>query len=193
MTSSVQKNGNTMPPETSQRMIRYDSVAMSLHWTIALLMIFMVLFGENLMDRHQTGTYYASIHASTGITILLLSLFRLFWRWRNPPPPLPKSMKPWEIMLSKVTHIFFYAMMIGLPLSGWLAFSGLVVKHPNFIGTSYFGLINVIQIPAAASIPFDAIHNLGGNLMIALIALHVLAALKHQFIDKDGVLKRMSP
>jgi cytochrome b561 len=171
---------------------RYDRVAMSLHWIIALLMVFMLVKGEDLMDRHQTGTFYASLHASIGISILVLSVFRLVWRWGHPPPPLPASTRPWEAKLSRILHIVFYVMLIGLPLSGWLAFSGTAIQHPNLVGTSYFGLMEIIQIPAAAALPFDAVHGLGGNLMIAFIALHVLAALKHQFIDKDGLIRRMT-
>ena len=182
-----------MPTETSQNRLRYDLVAMSLHWIIALLMIFMLIFGEGLMDRRQTGTFNESVHASIGITILVLSLARLLWRLRNPPLPTPAGMKPWEIMLSKSTYVLFYIMMIGLPLSGWLAFSSAVMKNPNLAATSYFGLVQVVQIPATAGMPFGAVHSFGGNLMIALTVLHVLAALKHQFINRDGLLRRMTP
>jgi cytochrome b561 len=84
-------------------------------------------------------------------------------------------------------------MMIGLPISGWLAFSNMLLKHPGFAGTSFFGLVPVVQIPSAVGFPFDDIHSLGSNFMIALISLHVLAALKHQFIDRDNLLRRMVP
>jgi cytochrome b561 len=182
-----------MPNESSQRTSRYDFVAMSLHWVIALLMIYMLYFGGGLMSRRQPDTFNATVHASIGAAILLLSLARLFWRLRNPPPPLPAAMKPWEIYLSKATHVLFYIMMIGLPLSGWLAFSDTVVKHPGFVGTTFFGLFQVTQFPSAVGYPFDGVHSLGSNFMIGLTSLHVLAALKHQFIDKDGLLWRMAP
>ena len=172
---------------------RYDTVAMSLHWLIALLIIFMVVFGGDLMNRRQPDTFNASVHASIGAAILLLSLLRLLWRMTKPSPPLPATMRLWETTLSKTTHVIFYVMMIGLPISGWLAFSDTVVKHPGFAGTSFFGLLPVVQIPSAAGLPFDGMHSLGSNFMIALISLHVLAALKHQFIDKDNLLRRMVP
>ena len=172
---------------------KYDSVAMWLHWLIAFLIIFMLVYGGDLMNRRHPDIFNASAHASIGATILMLSFIRLLWRTRKPSPPLPAAMRPWEIALSKATHAVFYVMMIGLPLSGWLAFSDTVVKHPGFAGTSFFGLLPVVQIPSAVGLPFDGIHSLGSNFMIALISLHVLAALKHQFIDKDNLLSRMAP
>jgi cytochrome b561 len=171
----------------------YDRVAMALHWLIALLIIFMLVFGGDLMNRRNPDIFNASVHASIGATILLLSLIRLLWRMRKPPPPLPETMRPWEIALSKATHVIFYVMMIGLPISGWLAFSDTVMKHPGFAGTSFFGFLPVVQVPSAVGLPFDGIHSLGSNLMIALISLHVLAAFKHQLIDKDNLLRRMAP
>ncbi len=182
-----------MSIESSHHRSRYDFVAMSLHWVIAALMIFMLFFGEGLMNRRQPDTFNASVHASIGAAILLLSLARLFWRLRNPPPPLPAAMKTWEISLSKATHVVFYVMLIGLPISGWLAFSDTVAKHPAFLGTRFFGVIEVTQFPSAVSYPFDALHSLGSNFMIGLTALHVLAALKHQFFDNDGLIRRMMP
>ena len=178
---------------TAAARTRYDTVAMSLHWLIAVLIIFMLVFGGDLMNRRHPDTFNASVHASIGATILMLSFFRLLWRIRKPSPPLPETMRLWEIALSKATHAIFCVMMIGLPISGWLAFSDTVTKHPGFMGTSFFGLLQVVQIPSAIGLPFDGIHSFGSNFMIALISLHVLAALKHQFIDKDPQLRRMVP
>jgi cytochrome b561 len=172
---------------------RYDAIAISLHWLIAFLIIFMVVFGGDLMNRRQPDPFNASVHASIGASILILSLVRLLWRMTNPSPPLPATMRPWEITFSKTTHVIFYVMMIGLPVSGWLAFSDTLVKHPAFAGTNFFGLLPVVQVPSATGLPFAGIHSLGSNFMIALILLHVLAALKHQFIDKDDLLRRMVP
>lgn len=68
-----------------------------------------------------------------------------------------------------------------------------VKQHPGFVGTKFFGILEVTEIPAAVGLPFDGIHSLGSNLMIGLASLHVLAALKHQFVDKNGLLRRMLP
>jgi cytochrome b561 len=172
---------------------KYDLIAISLHWLTAVLIIFMLVYGEDLMDRRQPDIFNATVHASVGATILILSVIRLVWRMITPVPPLPASMKPWEVGLSKATHAIFYVMMIGLPITGWLAFSETVVRHPGFEGTTFFGILQIIQVAAAVDLPFGNIHSLGSNLMIALVALHVLAALKHQFVDKDNLLGRMIP
>ena len=185
--------GAALSVETSDRPVRDAIVAVALHWVVAGLMIFMLFFGGDLMNRRQPDTFNSSLHASIGAAILLLSLARLLWRLRTLPPPLPSTMKPWEIYLSKLTHVLFYVMMIGLPLTGWLAFSDMMVKHPAFLGTRFFGLIDVIQFPGVVGYHFDGLHSLGSNLMIGLTGLHVLAALKHQFINNDGLLRRMIP
>jgi cytochrome b561 len=178
---------------TTRVRTRYDAVAISLHWLTAFLIIFMLVFGEDLMDRRYPDIMGATWHASIGAAILILSVLRLVWRLTSPAPLLPPTMKPWEVQLSRITHIIFYVMMIGLPITGWLAFSETVAKHPGFVGTSFFGLFPILQVPSAVDFPFDDLHGLGSNLMIALVALHVLAALKHQFMDDDNLLSRMIP
>lgn len=171
---------------------KYDAVAMSLHWLIALLLIFMLFFGEDLMDEKEVGAFGPSLHVSIGSAILVLSVLRLVWRLFNPPPAYPASMAPWERMAAKVTHLFFYVLLIGLPLTGWLATPKFLREESAIAGLTLFG---AIPLPAAPSfgLPMKDVHELGANLGIALLALHVLAALKHHFINRDGVLRRMLP
>ena len=108
---------------------KYDAIAMSLHWIIGLLMIFMIFFGEDLMGREarSQGTFLPSLHVSIGATILALSIVRLIWRLKNPPPPLPATMAGWEVAVSKITHILFYVLIIGLPLAA-------IVRHEVRVG-----------------------------------------------------------
>ena len=73
---------------------RYDAVAMSLHWLIAALLIFMLFFGEELMEAEDGSGFGPSLHVSIGSAILFLSVFRLIWRLINPPPAYPASMAP---------------------------------------------------------------------------------------------------
>lgn len=171
--------------------VRYTNVAISLHWLIAGLMIYMILFGEDLIS-HPTGTFYPSVHASIGISILVLSLGRLAWRMINPPPALPTTMKSWEVLLSRISHWSFYALMIGLPLSGLMAFSHQLPKEAILGGTQLFGVLPVPALPDVGGYGRN-LHSLASNVGEALIILHVLAALKHQFWDKDQLLRRMSP
>jgi cytochrome b561 len=172
---------------------RYDTVAMSLHWLIAALLIFMLFFGEELMETEDGGsTFGPSLHASIGSAILLLSVFRLVWRLINPPPDYPASMAPWERMASSVTHLLFYVLLIGIPLTGWLATPKFLSEEEVTAGLTLFG---AFPLPGAPSLglPMKGLHEIGSNLGIGLLALHVLAALKHHFINRDDVLRRMLP
>lgn len=175
--------------------LRYNTVAIALHWILALLMIFMVFFGEELMEVEDEGavaaTFLPSLHISIGVAILVLSVLRLAWRLMKPPPPLPATMKPWEMALSHATHIAFYVLMIGVPLLGWLATPEFLADEPGMAAISAFG----IGLPQAPNLGIDAkeFHEIGSNAAMVLIILHVLAALKHQFVDRDALLRRMSP
>ncbi len=171
---------------------RYDIVAMSLHWLIAALLIFMLFFGEGLMKEKGGGVLGPSLHISIGSTILVLTVFRLVWRLANPPPAYPARLAPWEQMASKATQLLFYLLLIGIPLTGWLATPKFLSHEGAMTGITVFG---TLPLPAAPSLglPMKSFHELMSNLTIALLALHVLAALKHHFINRDDVLRRMLP
>ena len=178
----------TVPART-----RYDTVAMSLHWLIAVLLIFMLFFGGDLMKGEKAGSFFGpSLHASIGSAILVLSALRLVWRLLNPPPAYPASMAPWEQMAAKATHLLFYVLLIGMPLTGWLATPKFLSEEGAMMGLSVFG---AFPLPGAPNLglPMKDFHEIGSNLGIALLALHVVAALKHHFINRDGVLRRMLP
>ena len=179
--------------------LKYGTVAMALHWIIAVLMIFMIFFGEDLMGEHgkdgveaAAGTFLPSLHVSIGTAILALSVLRLVWRFMNPPPPLPAGMAPWEVAVTKLAHGLFYVLMIGLPITGWLSFPRHMKEYPEMSGVSVFG---VMAVPGAPDLglPAGLLHNLGSKAGMVLVILHVLAALKHQFVNRDGLLGRMSP
>lgn len=180
---------------------KYDAVAMTLHWITAILMIFMIAFGEDLIrvrsgadaaSATAAGFFLPSVHVSIGVAILVLTILRLVWRLMNPPPPLPDTMAPWEQLVSKLTHLLFYVLLIGLPLSGWLSFSNYIIERPLVGAARVFGLFAVPDVPDLGDVG-GAVHGLGSNVAMVLVILHVLAALKHHFINKDEVLRRMSP
>lgn len=172
---------------------RYSTVAIILHWTLAALMIFMLIMGEDMMHAAELGDNGpVAVHVSLGVLILVLTLARLAWRIMNPPPELPATMKDWEKKLSVATHVLFYVLMIGLPLSGALGFAGFSSRDMGGQTVNVLGLFPFPLIPNPG-LPAIAMHKIGTNLAIALTVLHVLAALKHQFVDKDGLLRRMSP
>ncbi|MFT3986231.1 cytochrome b [Aestuariivirga sp.] len=172
---------------------RYTTVAIALHWIIAALMIYMLFWGEDLIriPRGSEDAFGPSLHITIGVTIFALSIFRLAWRFMNPPPPLPPSTARCETLGAHILHGFFYVLMISLPLTGWLTLSRFSGSRPGVQNAEAFGLFHLPTI--ATDIPFGQMHGLGANIAIALLALHVLAALKHQFINRDNLLSRMRP
>jgi cytochrome b561 len=178
---------------------RYSSVAIWLHWIIALLIIGNLIGGLNLdyfLDSpdpamKQLGFTIIGLHKSIGLTVLVLSLARLGWRVANPPPPLPGHMTRTEIVLARLTHNGFYALMLLLPLSGWAMSSTGKIQYPIL----WFGLFEVPSLPLPKSLGglFQESHEILGWIVIATLALHVLAALKHQVFDRDNLLARMLP
>ena len=180
---------------------RYTGVAVALHWLIAVSILFQIMLGWRMDDHGNSAVTFLvfQLHKSIGITILLLSLARLGWRLANPPPPLPAQLKPWERWLAHATHLGFYAIMIGLPLTGWL----LVSASKTNIPTLLYGVLPWPHIPGVAELapPAKLVwhkvgelgHGLLAKLTYLLLALHVAGALKHQLVDRDGTLARMIP
>jgi cytochrome b561 len=101
-------------------------------------------------------------------------------------------MKAWEVALSKLTVIMFYVLMLGLPFSGWFALAGELTRHAELAQISVYGLFHMPVAPALG-LPARAMHGLGSNVAMALIGLHILAALKHQFMDDVDAFGRMRP
>lgn len=180
---------------------RYSSVAIALHWAIALLIIGNIIGGlllDTFLDSPDpqmkaTGYVIIGLHKAFGITVIGLTLLRIVWRVANPAPPLPGHMTAFERILAKTTHFAFYALMLMMPLSGWAMSSASPKRYP----IEYFGLFNVPFLPitqskATASMLHER-HEQLAWIAIALIVLHVAAALKHHVMDRDDVLVRMLP
>ena len=172
---------------------RYTRVAMLLHWLVALAVLGQIAFGWYLQliprltpDR----TIYVNLHKSTGLVIGGLILLRLAWRLGHEPPPLPASMPAWERGAARVSHVLLYACMLVMPIAGYTA--------SNF---SKFGvkLFNAVLLPPwgtddrAIYAFFNGLHVGTSYLFAGLIALHVLAALKHLVFPRHGIFRRMMP
>ncbi|MEQ1619140.1 MAG: cytochrome b/b6 domain-containing protein [Terricaulis sp.] len=191
---------------------RYSAVAIVLHWAIAAAIVFMVPLGWWMHQQAEhggagEGLYRAfQLHKSVGLTVLALSVARLGWRLANPAPPLPAHMPAWEKLAASATHWAFYFLIVALPLSGWLYVSAQWSHEDNqplAVSTHWFGLFRVPalfglpeagnQVRAAVAEGAFTAHYLLAYASVALLALHVGAALKHQFVDRDDVLSRMVP
>lgn len=171
---------------------RYSKVAVALHWLIALCIIAAILIAEVTEDWEGPSRGLAMmLHKSFGISILFLSVVRIFWRVTHRPPAMDPHLKVWEKGLAHLTHTLFYLLMIGMPITGWIM-SSVSAKY----GISYFGLFDIPFLPvlgnkAAGAAAHDG-HEIAGKVMIALTMLHVAGALKHSIIDKRPSLSRMT-
>jgi cytochrome b561 len=184
-------------------MSRYSTVAILLHWLMALMIISLFVAGIWMNEAvHVPATQARAfevyqLHKSTGLTVLVLTLLRIIWRLTHQPPALPVHMKNWERLLARVSHIGFYGLMLAIPLSGW----ALVSVSRFGLPTLYFGLFEWPHIAPLAALenkaPMEDLlkeaHEILAFGAIALLALHIVAALKHHIIDKDDVLVRILP
>lgn len=173
---------------------RYSLVAMAFHWILAIL-IGLNFFGawasEDLPKAEQAVAMGG--HKAMGITILLLTVLRIVWRFTNRPPALLDSLKAWEIALAKVVHGLAYAFMLAVPLAGWAMHSAFSKGAP----VSVFNLFSMPALPVghdkATAGLFHELHETFATLLLLLIVVHVLAAIKHIAIDRDGTMRRMLP
>ncbi len=179
---------------TGSGLSKYSKGAIAFHWIIALLVITNIGLAELTEDltKAERGPYM-DLHKSFGICVLFLTLARLGWRWTHPRPSLPSALASWEKAISKLVHFLFYLLLIGLPLGGWLWMS----TYGDKAAVSMFGLFNMPVLPVVGNEALGDMvhegHEVGGKVMLGLVIVHILAALKHQFIDKMPFIRRMWP
>lgn len=174
----------------------YTRTAIALHWIIALLIIGQLIGGKVMMwlDPGSAKFELFQLHKSFGIMILLLSILRLIWRLLHKPPALPAGMKAYEKIGAKLSHIGFYVLIIGTPIAGWVMVSASELR----ITTKIFKLVRWPDFPGVPrSESFEDlmkdVHEYMAYAIILLLILHIGAALKHHFVNKDDVLARMAP
>jgi cytochrome b561 len=174
-------------------MQRYTSTAIALHWLIALLIAGAFTLGLVMTDiagLTPTKLRYFSWHKWAGVTVLALAALRLLWRLAHRPPALPGALPAWQRGAAHGLHCLLYVLMFAVPLSGY--FYTLAAGVP----VVYFGVVElpVLIAPNAELKPLlKMVHYWLNMLMAGTVGLHVAAALKHQFIDRDGILRRMMP
>jgi cytochrome b561 len=171
---------------------RYTRTAIALHWLLAAAILGQILLGWYL-DGIPRGTparsWWVNLHKSTGLTLGVLILVRLTWRWSHPPPPLPGSMPAWQRMAADASHRLLYACMLTMPLTGYVAsnFSEYGVKYFNAVLLPPWGPAN-----AHVYALLKGAHVVTSYIFVTLIGVHVVAALRHVFL-RDGIFRRMWP
>lgn len=185
---------------------RYTTVAITLHWLIAIMLVLLIVAGwqagdlrEALLSGQETDAtledvrFIYNMHKTFGLLVLVLSLARLAWRFTHKTPPMPETMAGWEKFAARFTHIGFYVLMIGMPLLGWAAASSSGL--PSYLFDSDALRLPDLPVPESESVyEFTGwLHGRGGWAILVLLALHAGAALKHHIFDKDDVLARMLP
>lgn len=179
---------------------RYSTVAIVLHWVIAGLILFNLYLALQFDGLRGLAKFNAfQLHKSVGLTVLMLSLARLAWRLTHRPPPLPAEMPAWAKFGAHAAHWLLYGLMIGIPLTGWVVVSASPTNLPTVIFKTipwpHLGFIHDLAMPVRRSLEdqVEQVHMLLGFGMGFLIILHVAAALKHQFLNRDEVLGHMLP
>jgi cytochrome b561 len=177
---------------TGQNAVRYKSIVVWIHWITALVVIAQVVVGFTF-DNMAPGPARADLfawHRTIGAAILILALVRLSVRLMNPPPPYPANFPKWERFLAVWNHRLFYVLLVALPLTGLIAVSG---RAENGWVPLKFGL----ALPAVPGIPKDSdfgdLHVVLVIITLALVVLHVSAALYNQFRSETNVADRMPP
>lgn len=168
----------------------YTRTAIALHWIVALLIVGNFLFGLYVegLPNSPAKLHDLAYHKWAGMTVLFLSAFRLLWRLWHPAPALPDTMPDWQKKAAHVSHVLLYVLFFATPITGWLFSSATGLK------VVYFG---VLPIPDLIGRSKEAAHLLHGvhqwlaYSLAAVVALHAGAALRHHYVDRDDVLRRM--
>jgi cytochrome b561 len=170
--------------------LRYSRPAVVLHWLLALLIFVAFPLGvymhELPLSPDKLKLY--SYHKWIGITILMLASLRAAWRLTHTPPPLPDSVLGWQRRASQVVHGLLYLLIFAIPLSGWL------MSSAKGFQTVWFGVLplpDLIGKDKAIGELLAEVHEALNFTMLGLVVLHVGAALKHHFVERQPFLQRM--
>jgi len=173
------------------RLDRYTATAMLLHWIMAALIVALLIVGWYMADlpKGTERSALIALHKSLGLTLFALLVARIVWRLRHRPPPLPSTMPAWEQRAAHGNHYLLYFLMLLQPVSGYLSSSFSGYK------TSYFGIAlpNWGWHDKVLNEFFNTMHAVDAYILLAVVIVHVLAALRHLLIARDRVFQRMLP
>ena len=172
--------------------MHYTSTAKTLHWLISLMIFCLLTLGFYMSDLPLSPDKlkFYSWHKWAGVTVFLLVIARMGWRITHTPPGMPEQMPKLQKVAATIFHFALYALMFLIPLSGWL------MSSAKGFQTVWFGVFPIPDLLPKDKVVGDAlkeVHEALNKLLIGVIVIHVIAALKHHFIDKDNVLKQMLP
>lgn len=181
---------------------RWGWPARLLHWGMAVLIVFMLGLGIYMSNAELSLARkfeLVQLHKSVGATVLALALLRLAWRGVNATPEQPAGTPAWQLRAARLSHAALYALMIALPLSGWLMASASPLNDASLgearVPNLVWGLFDMPDpFPTGSeglTDVFFALHVTLVTLLVAILLVHVAAALKHHFHDRDAVLRRM--
>src|SRR5688500_11145598 len=164
----------------------WGALSKALHWIIVILIItqFVIASRADNLPRGPALLEAWGWHKSFGMTILMLAVIRLVWRWMNPTPDLTAETKPWERVLAKLSHALLYGLIFAMPLTGWLNSSARTYS------VSWFGLFQFPDLVGKNERIYNLTHFLHETffkVLVAVALLHIAGALKHHFIDKNNV------
>ena len=171
---------------------RYGAVAIVLHWLVVVLIIASWALGLYMVELpfSPQKLKYISWHKWLGVTIFMVALCRIVWRVTHPAPPPPDAMPSWQRTVMGVSHLLLYLLTLAIPLSGWLFSSA------SGVPTVYLGWAQLPDLVVKDKLFAELLrqaHVLLNVTLFIIVCIHVAAALKHHFIDRDDVLVRILP
>ena len=171
---------------------RYTPTAIALHWLIFVLIAGTFSLAVYMVDLPLSPQKlkYFSWHKWTGVTIFMLALARVAWRLTHGAPAMPADMPAWQQRAAAATHVLLYALIVVIPVTGWLYSSA------SGVPTVYLGLLQLPDLVTRDKALGDQLRlvHVGLNyIMLVLIIVHAAAAVKHHWVDRDDVLRRMLP
>jgi cytochrome b561 len=167
--------------------------AKTLHWIAALAILFLLGHGwwmTHMLPRPERLANYAG-HSALGYDLMVLIVLRLLWRWCSTVPELPADLKPWERISAKAGHILLYVLMLVVSLTGWLTATTFRVPiTKDLFGINFPAIVTTVERPVRQW--FEGSHMVLAYVLAALVVIHIIGALRHHFIKRNDVLRRMT-
>ena len=169
---------------------KYGKVAIAIHWIMAIMIITMLFVGSSMVDMPDGDEKWKiyGLHKASGLIVLGLALFRWFWMLTNDKPEALSTWSKAETGISHATKWILMLMLLIMPIAG------ITMSIAGGHGVSFFGIFTIPGLAEKNEMIdgiFHEIHEIGALVIVVIGGLHILAAIKHHFMDKDNTLNRM--